>query len=90
MFELIGYAAGLCTALSFIPQAWQTFRTKNVQGMSAGMYFIFNTALICWVIYGLHLKSVQMVLFNALCLCFSLPILLMIIKYRHLGNHKIK
>lgn len=80
--ELIGYFAGICMAVSFLPQAIKTCRTKDVSGFSLGTYVIYNLGVISWVIYGAYLGSVQMVVFNSLCLCFSLPILFMVIKYR--------
>ena len=82
MFELIGYIAGICTATSFIPQAIKTFRSKDVESLSLIMYLIFNFGMLCWVVYGVYLQSVQMVLFNVICLCFSLPILCMIIFFK--------
>lgn len=80
--EFIGYFAGVCMAISFLPQALKTCRTKDVSGFSLGTYVIYNLGVVSWVIYGVYLGSVQMVVFNSLCLCFSLPILLMVIKYR--------
>lgn len=79
--ELIGYFAGICMAVSFLPQAIKTCRTKDVSGFSLGTYVIYNLGVISWVIYGAYIGSVQMVVFNSLCLCFSLPILFMVIKY---------
>lgn len=81
-YEIIGYLAGLFMAVSFIPQAWKTVRSKEVDGLSLGMYLLFNISMICWIIYGFYLKSYQMLIFNSICLCFSLPVLVMILKYK--------
>lgn len=81
-FETLGYFAGICTAISFIPQALKTYKTKDIQGLSLGMYTIFNLGILSWTIYGFYLKSYQMIIFNILCLCFSFPVLVMILKYR--------
>ncbi len=81
-FECIGYLAGICTAVSFIPQALQTFKTHDVKGLSVGTYIIFNLGMVCWIIYGIYLQSIQMIIFNSLCLAFSLPVLMMVYKYR--------
>ncbi len=81
LFEGIGYLGGLALSVSFIPQAWKTFKTKDVAGLSLGMYSIYNLGVLCWIIYGFYLRSVQMVLFNSICICFSFPVLLMVIKY---------
>lgn len=80
-FELLGYFAGICTAMSFIPQAFKTYKTKDVKGLSLGMYSVFNLALISWVAYGFYLKSYQMIIFNIICICFAFPVWMMILKY---------
>lgn len=40
--ELIGYLAATLTTCSFVPQAWHTFRTRDVSGISLGMYSVFT------------------------------------------------
>lgn len=80
-YEIIGCLAGICTATSFIPQAWKTFRTKDVKGLSLGMYSIFNIGMTSWVVYGFYVNSFQMIIFNIICLCFSIPVWLMILRY---------
>ena len=81
-FETIGYLGGTFLAVSFIPQAYKTFKTKEINGLSLGTYGIYNLGVFCWIVYGFYLGSVQMVLFNTITMCFSLPVLLMIVKYR--------
>lgn len=80
-FEAIGYLAGICMAVSFLPQAIKTCRTKDVGSFAVGTYIIYNLGVFCWVVYGIYIRSIQMAFFNALCLCFTLPILYMVIKY---------
>jgi MtN3 and saliva related transmembrane protein len=38
--EYIGYLAAGLTTCSFVPQVWQTFRTRDVSGISLGMYSV--------------------------------------------------
>jgi MtN3 and saliva related transmembrane protein len=35
--ELIGYVAAFLTTASFVPQAWHTFQTRDVRGISLGI-----------------------------------------------------
>ena len=51
--ELIGYAAAILTTGSFLPQAWLTFRTRDVSGISLGMYSVFTLGMSLWLGYGL-------------------------------------
>lgn len=74
-FEIVGYLAGLFTAVCFMPQSVKTLKTRETKGISAVSYLLFSLGLTCWIIYGVYLGSVQMIIFNALSLVFSLSIL---------------
>ncbi|MBR1373047.1 SemiSWEET transporter [bacterium] len=80
--EFLGYLAGICTAIVFLPQTIQTIRSKNVSGLSLTTYIIYCIGMISWILYGIYLHSVQMVLFNAISLIFAAIILYMIFKSR--------
>ncbi|WP_067049709.1 SemiSWEET family sugar transporter [Methanofollis ethanolicus] len=49
---LIGFCAGLCTAVSFFPQVARTLRTRSARDFSALMLFLLFTGLILWFVYG--------------------------------------
>jgi len=77
--EFLGYLAGICTAIVFLPQSIETVKTKNVQGLSVLTYIIYSVGMISWILYGVYLHSVQMMLFNSISLVFALIILWMIV-----------
>ena len=37
LIDWVGSLAAFLTTASFIPQAWKTFRTRDVSGISLGM-----------------------------------------------------
>ena len=78
----IGYLAALLTTLSFVPQAWLTFRTRDVSGISLGMYAVFAVGVALWLAYGLLLDAWPIVLANAITLVLALAILAMKLRYR--------
>ena len=80
--EVLGYVAGICTAIVFLPQSIQTVKTKNVQGLALSSYIIYNIGMLSWILYGVYLNSVQMIIFNSISLIFASIILYMIIKDR--------
>eukprot|EP01034_Spumella_vulgaris_P044490 gene44490-biopygen37844 len=43
--DLIGYLAATLTTCSFLPQALHTFRTRDVSGISLGMYSVFTSGV---------------------------------------------
>ena len=79
--ELIGYFAAALTTASFVPQAWHTFRTKDVSGISLGMYGAFTAGVALWLAYGVLLGAWPIVLANAVTLTLAGLILGMKLRY---------
>lgn len=80
--DLIGYAAATLTTGSFVPQALHTFRTKDVRGISLGMYSAFVAGITLWLAYGLLLGAWPIVIANTVTLTLAVAILTMKLKYR--------
>jgi MtN3 and saliva related transmembrane protein len=79
--ELIGYCAASLTTLSFLPQAWLTFRTRDVRGISLGMYSVFTVGVALWLLYGLLVGAWPIVAANAITLALACVILGMKLRY---------
>ena len=80
--ELVGYLAAILTTCSFIPQAWLTFRTRDVRGVSLGMYSVFTLGVALWLVYGVMLGAWPIVAANAVTLTLAGTILGMKLRYR--------
>lgn len=80
--DLIGYLAACLTTLSFVPQAWHTFRTRDVSGISLGMYSAFTSGVALWLVYGLLLGAWPVVVANAITLALASAILVMKLRFR--------
>jgi len=80
--DLIGTLAAILTTSSFLPQAWHTFRTKDVSGISLGMYSVFTVGVACWLVYGLLLLAWPIVISNFITLTLASTILVMKLRYR--------
>jgi MtN3 and saliva related transmembrane protein len=80
--ELIGYIAAVLTTCSFLPQAWHTFRTRDVSGISLGMYLVFALGVSLWLAYGLMLAAWPIVLANSVTLVLTLAILGMKLRFK--------
>jgi MtN3 and saliva related transmembrane protein len=80
--EVIGYLAALLTTCSFVPQAWLTFRTRDVKGISLGMYSVFACGVALWLTYGVLLAAWPIVVANTITLALALAILAMKLRYR--------
>ncbi|MBV5293736.1 MAG: SemiSWEET transporter [Curvibacter lanceolatus] len=80
--DLIGYLAACLTTCSFVPQAWLTFKTRDVRGISLGMYSVFTCGVALWLLYGLALEAWPIVAANAVTLSLAASILAMKLRYR--------
>ncbi len=80
--DLIGTAAATLTTISFVPQAIKTFRTRDVSGISLGMYSLFATGVALWLVYGLMLGEAPIYVANAITLALALAVLVMKLRYR--------
>jgi MtN3 and saliva related transmembrane protein len=75
LIDSIGYLAATLTTLSFIPQAWLTFRSRDVSGISLGMYSVFTVGIALWLGYGLLLGAWPIVIANAITFVLAATIL---------------
>jgi MtN3 and saliva related transmembrane protein len=79
--EWIGYAAASLTTASFVPQAWLTFKTRDVSGISLGMYSAFTLGIALWLVYGLLIEAWPVVIANVITLALAASILWMRVRF---------
>ncbi|WP_427914302.1 SemiSWEET transporter [Ramlibacter sp. MMS24-I3-19] len=79
--DLVGYLAAFLTTCSFVPQVWHTFRTRDVGGISLGMYSAFAAGVALWLAYGVLLRAWPIVLANGVTLSLALCILAMKLRF---------
>jgi MtN3 and saliva related transmembrane protein len=77
IIEMLGYLAAALTTLSFAPQAWLTFRTRDVSGISLGMYGAMVGGVALWLVYGVLIGSWPLVVANTVTLTLAGAILVM-------------
>lgn len=73
--EIIGYTAACLTTISFVPQAYKIYKTKDTAAISLSMFLIFNLGLICWLIFGVLMHSLPVILANSITLVLAMYIL---------------
>ena len=77
----IGFFAGFCTTIAFLPQAIKTWKTKSTKDISLLMFLIFITGVFFWLIYGILINELPLIVANAITLVLALSILVAKIKY---------
>ncbi len=75
--DWLGYIAATLTTASFVPQVLLTFRTRDVSGISLGMYSAFTVGVAFWLAYGFFLQAWPVVVANTITLALALSILVM-------------
>ena len=79
--EWIGYVAAFLTTASFVPQAWLTFKTRDVRGISLGMYSAFTLGVALWLVYGVLIQAWPVVIANTITLALAASILWMRVQF---------
>lgn len=80
--DIIGYAAATLTTAAFVPQAWKSWRSRDLSGISLPMYALFALGVALWLVYGLAIRSLPVVAANAITLLLALVILCLKLRER--------
>ncbi len=80
--EILGLVAGACTTAAVVPQIWKAWKTKEVDDVSPGMFFVLITGLALWVIYGVIQKDIPIIATNGLAFMLNSFMIFLIYHYR--------
>ena len=87
--EWIGYVAASLTTASFVPQAWLTFKTRDVRGISLGMYSAFTLGIALWLVYGWLIQAWPLVIANLITLVLAASILVMRLRFARKASENV-
>lgn len=73
--EYIGTVGALLTTISFLPQVTKTIKTRDVSGISLGMYITYCLGTLMWTIYGVVMHDLNLILSSGLSSMFSFVVL---------------
>ena len=79
--EAVGSLAAILTTVSFVPQAWHSFKTRDVSGISLGMYSVFTAGVALWLVYGVLLHAWPLIIANSITLALAAAILTMKLRF---------
>lgn len=79
--SLIGFAAGVCTTGSLLPQVIKTLKTKNTRDISLYMYILLNLGIFLWFIYGVLLREMPIMVANGVSLLLAMIVLVLKLKH---------
>jgi len=75
--DAIGGIAATLTTISFVPQAYQSYKTRDLSGISLPMYSIFTTGVAMWLLYGIFKQDWPIIIANTITVALSLSILVL-------------
>jgi MtN3 and saliva related transmembrane protein len=80
--QLLGLIAGAFTTAAFVPQVVKTWRTRSTGDLSLGMFAIFSTGLLLWLLYGLRIGATPIVIANGVTLALALTLVYFKLRYK--------
>ncbi|HUQ64756.1 MAG TPA: SemiSWEET transporter [Flavitalea sp.] len=78
----VGLFAGICTAISLLPQLIKIIREKKANAISYGMLGILMLGLSTWIVYGVMKTDYPIILTNCVSLTLNVLIIIFTVKYK--------
>ena len=79
--EVVGLSGSVLSSVTFMPQVYQTWKTKSVQDLNLTMMLIVFSSTVIWLIYGIGKGLMPVIICNGI-ICF-LSVLLIYFKFRY-------
>jgi len=79
--DILGYAAGAITSLTFLPQVIKTWKERSAKDVSLLMFIIAAINEVMWIIYGALLDNWVIILTNSIVLAMSLTMISLKLRY---------
>jgi MtN3 and saliva related transmembrane protein len=80
--QLIGLAAGICTASSLLPQVFKTLKEKKVEDVSLVMLLVLMTGVALWIFYGIRREDLPIIATNSFSLLVNITMIFLRIRYK--------
>jgi MtN3 and saliva related transmembrane protein len=81
LIEIVGLTGSILSSITFMPQVYQTWKTKSVGDLNLFMMLIVFISTIIWLVYGIGKLLVPVIICNGV-ICF-LSVLLISFKIRY-------
>lgn len=82
LIQAIGIGAGICTAVSLIPQIIKIQREKKAEDISIVYLAILLLGLILWIVYGILRKDIPVIATNVVSVVINVITIVLRNKYR--------
>ncbi len=82
LHDLFGFAAAALTTIAFLPQAAQSWKTRDLSGVSLPMYSLFTAGVVCWLTYGILIGAWPIIVANVITLALAGSVLVLKLIHR--------
>jgi MtN3 and saliva related transmembrane protein len=80
--EIVGLAAGICTAVSLLPQIIKIVKEKAAQDISFFYLFILLSGLGLWTYYGFLKKDIPIIATNIFSMVLNIAVIILSLIYK--------
>jgi MtN3 and saliva related transmembrane protein len=80
--QFLGLAAGALTTASFFPQVIKTWKSRSAKDLSLGMFSLFCTGVLLWLIYGIIVNDIPVIAANSLTLMLASTLLFFKLRFK--------
>ena len=77
----VGYLAGTCTTVAFLPQVIRTWRTRSTQDISLGMFSLMVFGIALWLYYGVVMGDWPLIIADGISLILAAIILILKLRF---------
>lgn len=80
---VLGFAAGVFTSISMLPQLLKTYRKKKAEEVSLTMLIVLTTGICLWIWYGIKKEDYPIMITNLLSLFINISLTVVRQKYKN-------
>ena len=80
--EILGIIAGCLSCLTFIPQVYQTWKTKATKDISLPTFVIAALSCVLWLIYAINVNLFSVIFTNTIVLVLTLLMIYFKLRYK--------
>ena len=80
--EIIGITAGICTAISLLPQIIKVFKEKKTQDISLFYLFVLLAGLGLWTYYGIRKEDMPIIATNIFSMFLNIIMITLGVMYK--------
>jgi MtN3 and saliva related transmembrane protein len=86
LIEIVGLTGSILSSITFMPQVYQTWKTKSVGDLNLFMMLIVFISTIIWLVYGIGKLLVPVIICNGVICFLSVLLIYFKIRFTKKGN----